>query len=56
MSIKPKSMLMFFKPRNIVFMVWANRFHKVPIISGVVHVNQVTYFVGNHIVDNTVGR
>jgi hypothetical protein len=49
-------MLVLFQPANIVITIWANSFYLVPESRRVVHVEQVTDLVSDHVVDNAIGR
>ena len=47
---------MLFKPIDVVVAIRANGLNSIPEPLRVVHVQQVAYFMGDHVVDNAVGR
>ena len=49
-------MLVLFQPANVEITIWANSFYLLPEPGRVIHVEQVTDLVSNHVVDNAIGR
>ena len=49
-------MFVLFKPINISVAIRANGLNSIPEPLRVVHVQQVADFMGDHVVDNAVGR
>ena len=47
-------MFMCFEPINVVLIIWTNRFHEVPIMPRMIHIDQVANFMSNHIINNAV--
>ena len=55
-KLEPESMLVIFKPIDVMVIIGANGFNPIPESLRVIHMQQVADFMSDHVIDYAEGR
>ena len=55
-KLEPESMLVIFKPNDVMVTIGANGFNPIPESLRVIHMQQVTDLMSDHVIDYAEGR